>query len=296
MSLTRRLAERHTLDVYSLSCADHNFCDLRPFVKRHIVRPFRPLPLARRPFGRINQGLRALTLTRVHRRQQVIARQIDAAGYDVVFAHNCQFTQSPSVLSFLHTPSVYYCGEPPRLIYEPHIARPYNTLTRQQRLINWIDPFPTIYRTTLGKLDRENVQAATRVLTNSAYTRETVYRIYGISAHVGYLGVDTELFRPLGLPKENFILSVGMLNPHKGFDFIMRSLALLGPHSRPSLTIVCNSADPREQAYLTALARQLKITVEFRTLVSDDELSAALQPGSSDRLHAGHGTIWVCTT
>jgi glycosyltransferase involved in cell wall biosynthesis len=236
------------------------------------VTPFKPLPLVRPPFGRINQGLRTLTLLRVHRLQQQIARQIDAAGYDVVFTHNCQFIQSPSVLSFLHTPSVYYCGEPPRLIYEPRIARPYNSLTRQQRALNLIDPFPALYRATLARLDRKNVQAATCVLSNSAYTRETLYRIYGMFANIGYLGVDAELFRPLGLPRENFIVSVGMLNPQKGFDFLIRSLALLEKEQRPKLLIVCNSTDEREHASLTALAQPLQVTVEFRSLIPDEAL------------------------
>jgi glycosyltransferase involved in cell wall biosynthesis len=270
--MTRRLAARHTIDVYTLSCAEHNFCDLRPFARQHVVTPFKPLPPARRPFGRINQGLRALTLIRVHRLQQQIAKQIDAAGYDVVFTHNCQFIQSPSVLTFLRTPSVYYCGEPPRLIYEPRIARPYHSLTRQQRAVNLIDPFPSLYRTVLARLDRKNVQAATCVLANSAYTRESLYRVYGIFAHIGYLGVDVELFRPLALPRENFIVSVGMINPQKGFDFLIRSLALLEKARRPRLVIICNSADQRERAYLTALAQQLQVTVEFRSLIPDEEL------------------------
>ena len=270
--MTRRLAAQHTIDVYTLSCAEHNFCDLRPFARRHVVVPFKPLPLARRPFGRINQGLRALTLLRVHRWQQSIAKQIDDTDYEVVFAHNCQFVQSPSVLTYLRTPSVYYCGEPPRLIYEPRIARPYNTFTRLQRTVNLIDPFPSLYRTVLARLDRKNARAATCVLTNSAYSRESLYRIYGIFAHVGYLGVDTALFRPLSLPKENFIVSVGMINPQKGFDFLIRGLALLEKDRRPTLVIICNNADERERAYLAALAQQLQVAVEIRALIPDEEL------------------------
>ena len=270
--MTRRLATRHTIDVYTLSCAEHDFCDLRPFAQQHVVTPFKPVPLARRPFGRINQGLRAVTLLRVHRLQKKIAQQIDAVGYDVVFTHNCQFLQCPSVLSFLHTPSVYYCGEPPRHIYEPRLARPYNALTSQQRAMNHLDPLPALYRTTLARLDRKNLQAATCVLSNSAFTRENLYRIYGISAHIGYLGVDAELFHPLALPRKDFILSVGMLNPQKGFDFLMRGLALLDQARRPRLVIVCNNGDEREQDYLTTLAQELQVTVEFRAQIADDEL------------------------
>jgi glycosyltransferase involved in cell wall biosynthesis len=96
--------------------------------------------------------------------------------------------------------------------------------------------------------------------------------LYGIFAHIGDLGVDVELFRPLGLPKDDFVVSVGALNPQKGFDFLIRSLALLEKARRPVLMIVCNSADERERAYLTTLAEQLQVTVEFRSLIPDQEL------------------------
>jgi glycosyltransferase involved in cell wall biosynthesis len=270
--MARRLAARHTLDVYTLSCAEHEFCDVRPFAQQQFVTDFQPLPLARRPFGRVNQGVRALNLRRVQRCQQRVAQQIDAGGYDVVFAHNCQFVQSPGVLTYLRTPSVYYCGEPPRLIYEPRIPRPYNTLTTLQRTINVFDPFPGLYRATLRRLDRRNTLAATCVLANSAYSREIIYRIYGLSARIGYLGVDTDLFRPLTLPHENIVVSVGMVNPQKGFDFLIRGLARLNAGQRPTLVIVCNNADPRELAYLAALADEQQVTVEYRRLIPDEEL------------------------
>ena len=85
-------------------------------------------------------------------------------------------------------------------------------------------------------------------------------------------GVDADLFRPLALPRENFVISVGMINPQKGFDFLIRSLALLEQTCRPKLLIICNSADARERAYLTALAQHLHVDVEFRSLVPDEEL------------------------
>ena len=110
------------------------------------------------------------------------------------------------------------------------------------------------------------------MLTNSAFSRESLYRIYGIFAHVCYLGVDVDLFRPLSLLKEAFVLSVGALNPHKGFDFLIRSLALVDPFKRPPLLIVSNSVDEREKIYLQALAHELSVRVSFRSLVSDDEL------------------------
>ena len=151
--MTRRLANRHDIDVYTLTCAEHDFCDLRPYVRRYIVSPFSPLPLARRPFGRLNQGIRTLELLRLHKAQRRIAHQIDTIQYDVVFVHHCRFAQSPSLLSFLRTRAVYYCQEPPRFIYEPYIPRPYATFSRAQQVGNLLDPLPHFHRSVMTRLD-----------------------------------------------------------------------------------------------------------------------------------------------
>ena len=272
--MTRRLAQRHEIVVHTLSTADHVFCDLRPHCQRHVVWPFRPLPLARRPLGRLNQGIRAADLLRLRSLQRKIAARIDAEGHDAVFVHNCQYGQSPSLLSFLHTPSVYYCQEPPRRIYEPPIDRPYSRHSRAQKAGNLVDPLPGLYRKTLASLDRRNVRAATTVLVNSAYSRESLYRTYGIYAQVCYLGVDTERFHPLSLPKEDFVLSVGALHPSKGFDFLIRSLALLDEPNRPCLVLVSNFTNEPEEQYLAQLAKQLHVPVAFHRRISDEKLLA----------------------
>lgn len=270
--MTRRLAERHEVDVYTLSTAEHDFCDLRPHCQQHVVWPFQPLPLARRPFGRLNQGIRSADLRRLETVQRQIAAQIDGGGYDVTFVHNCQFGQSPGLLKFLRTPSVYYCQEPPRLLYEPPIQRSYRRLSPAQRLGNLFDPLPGLYRKTLRRMDRDNVRAASVVLANSHYSRETLFRTYGIFAHVGRLGVDSERFRPLSLAKQHRVISVGALTPYKGFDWVIQSLARIEAGQRPALTIVSNFTNPTEKAYLQDLANRGAVEVEFRAGVSDDEL------------------------
>lgn len=271
--MTRRLAERHEVDVYTLATAKHGFCDLRPYCRQHVIFPFHPLPLARRPFGRLNQGIRSVDLQRLNRLQRQVAKQIDYARYDVAFVHNCQFSQSPGLLKFLRTPSVYYCQEPPRQIYEPPVSRPYSKLSGSQRAGSRVDPFPGLYRRTLRRLDKDNVRAATVVLVNSHYSRETLFRIYGIFALVGRLGVDCERFRPLGLAREHKVISVGALTPRKGFDWIIQSLARIEADRRPALTIISNFTDPVERSYLQELAKRVDVGIEFLTDVSDDELA-----------------------
>lgn len=275
LEMTKRLATRHEISVYTLSTADHDFCDLRPFSTRHVVIPFRTLPLARRPFGRLNQGIRTADLLRLESIQRRIAAQIDGGGYDVVFVHNCRFSQSPGLLKFLRTPSVYYCQEPPRLIHEPPISRPYHRYSPIQRVGNLVDPFPMFYRGTLARLDRANVHAATRILVNSHYSRETVYRTYGMFAQVGRLGVDSSLFYPQWLERQPYVLSVGALTPAKGFDWLIRSLGLMGATERPALTIISNAVNPPELDFLQTLALSERVTVDFRAGVTDSELTRA---------------------
>ena len=270
--IVKRLAKRHGLDVYTLSCADHEFCDLRPYAREHIVYPFGPLPLARRPLGRLNQGIRTLDLLRLQTLQRRIARAIDARGHDVVFAHHGQYAQAPALLRYLGTPSVYFCHEPPRHAHEPSPPRPYSTYSRLQRWGNLFDPLPGIYRRTLKRLDRESTGAATQVLVNSHYSRESLYRTYGLFARVAYLGVDTDLFRPSGLARGGYVLCVGALNPHKGFDFLIQSLALLPEAERPDLVVVSNAVFVPEQAYLERLAEDLGVHVTFRIRITDEEL------------------------
>jgi len=270
--LSRRLVRTCDIDVYTLSCADHEFCDLRPYSKEHIVFPFEPWPLVRRPFGRLNQGIRTLDLFRLGALQRQVASKIDAGGYDVVLVNHCLYERAPSLLRLTRTPTVYYCQEPPRLFYEPQIPRPYLRLSRLQRLGNCLDPLPLLYRTVLSKHDRANVWAASRVLVNSAYSRESLYRAYGISSVVSYLGVDPELFLPLDLPRQGSVLSVGVLDPRKGFDFLLRGLALIDEVRRPPLVLVSNAADSREREYLAALADHLGVSVAFKILISDDDL------------------------
>lgn len=271
--MVRRLAANHRLDVYTLSTADRGFNDLRPYCQEHHVFPFRPLPMLQSPLGRLNQGIRTADLVRLMQVQRGIAGQIDAAAYDVVFVHNCQFTQSPALLRYLRTPSVYYCGEPPRQVHEPLPPRPYYRYSNWQRIVNVLDPLPRVYKGTLAKTDARNVLSAALTLTNSAYTRETLYHVYGILADVCYLGVDAQCFRPLACRKENFVVSVGALQARKGFDLLIESLAVIPPAQRPPLVIVSNSADPQEKNFLSDLARRRSVAVEFKMGIADEALT-----------------------
>ncbi len=273
--MMRHLAERHDLTVFTLSTAEHDFCDLRLYCREHFVYSFQPLPLVNRPFGRLNQGIRSVDLYRLEALQRKIAGDIDNSGFDLVFVHGCQFSTSPGILKYLQNPSVYYCQEPPRSLYEPSMERSEMRLSKLQKACNLVDPLPTLYRKSLNRLDQKNVRSAKAILANSHYSRETLYRTYGIFACVSRLGVDTNLFRPLSIAKKSQIISVGSLTARKGFDFIVRSLGRIEPRIRPRLVIVSNFTVPTEHDYLQDLAESEGVEVKFLTEISDSGLVEA---------------------
>jgi glycosyltransferase involved in cell wall biosynthesis len=124
----------------------------------------------------------------------------------------------------------------------------------------------------LPKIERENASHANYVLANSYFSREAILRALGINASVCYLGIDTRLFRPLALTRENFVLSVGMCEGHKGFDFLLRALGLINESARPRLLIAANRTSRDWEAYLQKLAARLDVKLEIKRAVSDQEL------------------------
>ena len=270
----RRLAGKHQLDVFSTSSANHEFGDLRPLAGRHEVEAFQPLPLFNSPFGRLNQAMRLLDLFRIRAVQKKIAQKIDQGSYDVLLVEHCRFEKSPSLLRYVRrVPSVYFCQEPLRELYEPMPPRPYirEDLGRR-RLLNRFDPLPGLYYRSLRQTDRDNARAASRVLVNSEFMRQAVDRIYSVRSLVSYHAVDHELFCPLPLSKKPFVLSVGSLTPLKGFDFLVRSLALVPDGLRPCLVIASNFENPPERDYLLDLARSSAVELQLAGNINDRSL------------------------
>lgn len=270
---TKRLARRHQIDVFTLSEANHSFSDIRPFVDKHNVFNFSVGTLFSSPFGRLNQAVRLLDLWRLQKLSQTIAEQIDKNQYDVVLAHPCQFAKSPPILRQVQTPSVYYCHEPLRRLYEPVPFRPYDDAASPRRQwLNRIDPLPSLYFGALKRIDQRNARSANIVLVNSEFIRAGMQKIYGVDAAVSYHGIDTDAFHPLSVEKRNIVLSVGSLTPLKAFDFLIKAMSKLPVKNRPTLVIVSNFQNSPEKLYLQQLADEMNVTVDFLTNISDTAL------------------------
>lgn len=268
----------HIVDVYCPATANEDFLPLEGIARRTVTveLKYRDNTAGRMPLLRKYRDLWILeqNLAESQRVAEHLAGQIDAQHYDFVFVHHDQPVQSPYLLRYLKTPSVYYCAEPMREFYEPPIVRtyqqPHSRAARWQQ--RWYAPAKWLERRTIQNHDFRNAHAARLLLTNSHFSAESIYRAYGLRARVVYLGADAEKFRPLDLAREEFVLSVGAISPLKGYDFLVKALGCVAEELRPALILVGNTASQGEVRLLEQLALAHNVSLQIRVNVSDEDL------------------------
>lgn len=87
------------------------------------------------------------------------------------------------------------------------------------------------------------------------------------------LGVDSESFQPLvNISKEDFVVSVGVMSPRKGFDFLVESLGQIPSWQRPSLKLACNMVAEDELRFVRYLAKHKNVDLEVLTSLDTVEL------------------------
>ena len=272
----------HQVDIYRLGHAGADATSENAYGLTAQVIAFQPR--RHRPLGLYWNDL--LTYRDFRDEEQLeaeIARTIDAAKCDVILCSVLRWGIAPSILRFCNTPTVYYCHEPPRRFYEPWCrpeAAPL-TLFERGRLL-WRQPTQRLLDRWVRTRDRMNVQSASLVLTNSKYTRQLVQDVYERTAQVCYLGVDGARFRPGPAGEQRpGVVTVGALEPHKGFDFVIEALALLPQDMRPPLTVVGSGGHPNMPAYLMRLAAAQGVALTILRGLSDADLIRLYQSSAA---------------
>ncbi|MCC7354414.1 MAG: glycosyltransferase, partial [Anaerolineae bacterium] len=272
---TRRLADSHVIDVYTLSTADHTFCDIRPFARKHHILDFIPHRLFASPWGRLNQLQRWRDLGELTRIGRYIADEINEGGYDVVFTHPCLYTFVPTMLRFVEIPTVYYLHEPFGPTFIRRFNRPYLDDSAKWRIVSKrFDPLLALYNHRLEHNRTASIRATTKLLANSQFTQQSVKREYRVDAAVCRCGVNSEDFHPLpDTQKEDFVLSVGELTPRKGFDFLIESIGHIPLDKRPSLKLICNFESPPERRFVEELATQWNVRLQIELNMNTEQLA-----------------------
>jgi glycosyltransferase involved in cell wall biosynthesis len=116
-------------------------------------------------------------------------------------------------------------------------------------------------------------RSARLVLVNSVFIHEQAKKIYGIDPIVSYHGVDTNTFYPN--PERgtgSYVLSVGAIQPHKGYDFLIDSFSYLDERSRPSLHLVGNMKNSSEVDALRSLAKEKNVDLHIEVGIDQNTL------------------------
>lgn len=262
----------NTVDVFVPSTANENFLPLNDVASQVYVFPV-PKTIGGSIYSYIKYippmvkqvSLRDLEIT-----EQKMAEKINNGKYDVVFSEQDQYTMAPFLLKYLKKPLVYYCQQPLRNDAISEVIFP----RKKKNLLGSLMGIGSRIVVKRGlEMDKTNSSYSNYTLSNSYFSRENILRMYGINSHVSYLGVNPEIFKPLEIPKEKFILSVGTFTPEKGHGFLVDSLKLIDSEIRPKLVVVANSSLPPWKKYLEKHAEKLGVDMEISTLINDKELT-----------------------
>jgi glycosyltransferase involved in cell wall biosynthesis len=276
-----RLSDRHDLDLY---CIDQlsigiQYPDVAEFAQKAHVQEFHDLPrLPGNLLKPLNLPAVVADLYRFDRASKRLAALIDGQKYDLLFASIGGYTEAPLPLRHALTPSVYYCHEPMRILYEPEVDRPYDRkpiISDMRR--RWHHLF---YGGTMRRWDREGTRRASVVIANSKYTAGYARRAYGVHPWVNHPGVDVEAFHPGDEPRGRFVLMVGQMIAWKGYDWAVRTMAAIPAERRPRLIIVCNQTYGPERRYLEQLAREGGVTMEILERIPDVEVERLFRTAS----------------
>ena len=226
-----------------------------------------PFPMWRRPAGVLRPVAPLFLLFRLLSFKSVCRKAADIMNKeaDAALVHNTMPVAAPPVFQYLAIPSIYFCYEYPRHIYEKDIIS--RTGSRSGDLA--LKPLEI----TEKKMDYRSAKAAGRILTFSSYMRQSVKSIYGLDSSIVRPGVDSSFFTPAQTGKKgNFVLSVGALWPFKGHETAIRILSGIPPSSRPSLKILGDREFPGYSDELLSLAGSIGVKVSIARQVTNERL------------------------
>jgi glycosyltransferase involved in cell wall biosynthesis len=214
------------------------------------------------------------------RLQEMMATDILAGSYDVLYAHQCGAMLAPDLLRHVagKLPTVFYVQDTLRRIEEwtpgplpTGYDKQSDTLLQRKRRGRILSPV------MLSRMQREearfvrNLRSAETVLVNSRYSREGILRTTGVGALVNYLGVDSDYFTPSSEPREHEVVSVGAMRPEKRHDLVIEAAGMLPQALRPRVRIVGYELPGADAlgTQLCELARSLKVELILEREVTD---------------------------
>jgi glycosyltransferase involved in cell wall biosynthesis len=280
------LARGHSVESWSPPTAELSYLPLGGLINEHVIHLSWQEPQDRGRLSYLTGHYRdvAGNIAAIDRHCERCAAEINAGGFDLLFANPCQFFRVTAIGRFAKIPTVLYLQEPYRALYEASPRLPWLALPSRPgrswtpRAINRsLKDLVSVQTLRLQAIEeRDNAATFDQILVNSYFSRESVLRAYGLDSRVCYLGVATERFRPLGLPRERVVVGLGAVHPSKGLETAIEALATIPEQQRPELHWIGNFADAPYQKEINALAKSLGVTFVAHVAVSDEEVVGLL--------------------
>jgi glycosyltransferase involved in cell wall biosynthesis len=231
--------------------------------KKHIIEEFHNISpsINSLPPERLQKDFESIVLQYFKQRKQ--AKIINNQSYDLVFVCHDRHFQAPWILRFLNKPTVFLCQEPTRAFFEKFLD---------------VDPnLPLLNRfyERLNRLIRKNIEIknasyATRIISNSSFSRASIKKAYGKDSTPIYMGVNTNNFYKETLKIKNQVVVVGNNEPQKNLSLAILSVGNIDKFVRPSLVIV--SPRSRLKKDIIDLADKNKVSLEIKETIDTSEV------------------------
>ena len=255
-----RLVKDHIVDLYRLESSPEDFLDVSALAHK-VVSMRVNLPVSTDSYSIVGK---AILYRRLRQVSEEMAHTINTSGYDLAFVHQCRFVQCPMLLRYLTVPSLFFCQEPNRRFYEPPVEP---LRTRSEKLRQTLGQVSNAF---LKRVDAMNARSAGMILANSQYSREAIYRAYGVWPRTNYLGVDVDRFHPQPVPRDGFVLSVGALYPKKSHSFLIAAVGRLPASIRPELVIAFDRGDAESERRLRVQAADQGVRLRVTTVAGEE--------------------------
>jgi glycosyltransferase involved in cell wall biosynthesis len=221
------LSRKHEIDAYEISRKNSQFCDLKDYVNEKYLYEF-DINKSARGLRRLHSDYRNFFSLKIH--QKKIAKIIDSRKYDIVLVHSDIYTETPYILRFLETSSVYHCHEWLRIVYEKELSFNSDVVFVKK----WYEYLTRKFR---KYVDKKNAEGADKIIASSSFVQTQVKMAYEKKARVCYPGVDSKIFKSKARKKRQ-VLIVGGKNKIKGYYFAEEIVSKVRRDIRPELVVL----------------------------------------------------------
>ncbi|HVZ67716.1 MAG TPA: glycosyltransferase family 4 protein [Patescibacteria group bacterium] len=251
--IAEKLKKKHQVDLYLVDSAGPSKSERRSFNKIYFSKFIDKEWTGKDWSSRFYKDtVERIKLYKLHKR---IAQKIDKRNYDFVFVNASKYIESPFILRFVKTYTVFYMHDPHfRIIYEPILDIPQNL--DSPRYV-----YEKINRAILKLLDKQNISNANLLIANSEYTKKTALKSYGKKSVTGYLGVDTNFFKPAFKKRTIDLLYIGSRDVLDGFRLLSDALDLVKSPIR--LKTIFKEDEWVDRDHIRDLYRRSKMVVCF---------------------------------